>query len=364
MIHINKYLSRNRKERPIRRIFCLKQGSHFKRCLNEMLSLGIRPVKYLAHLRMVVGEYIPHHSNHWEAHPDVEYMEPDLQIKITEPYLGSITSFQPTLPWGVKRIQAPNVWKITQGKNVRIAVVDTGIYSEHPAVKNNYKGGINVISPYFPPHDYNGHGTHVAGIIAGMASELGVIGVAPRAHIYAVKAFNRKGNANLSDLLTAINWCIENKMQIINMSFGMDKMSDVFRLAIQTAHQKGIVMVAAAGNRGLATQIDYPARYPETIGVTSIGNNDRISVFSNRGKGIDLAAPGEKIPSSWLNNSVREMSGTSMAVPHVVGVAALLLFMRHQLNPEQIRYLLTKSSKKIDGEIGIVNAYQAVRLLK
>ncbi|WP_240627306.1 S8 family peptidase [Thermoflavimicrobium daqui] len=357
-------LPSSEKRKPIRRIFCLKQGIHYKRYLKEMWGLGIRPIKILNHLKMVVGEYLPDRfAQSLDSHPDVEYTEPDIRVTITEPYIGSITSLEPTLPWGVKRIQAAKTWKVTQGQKVRIAVIDTGIYNEHPAIKENYRGGVNILSPYFPPHDYNGHGTHVAGIIAGSATDLGVIGVAPRTHIYAVKAFNRKGNANLSDLLTAINWCIENKMQVVNMSFGMDKMSEVLRLAIQTAHQKGLIMVAAAGNRGLSTQIDYPARYPETIAVTSISNNDHISSFSNRGKGIDVAAPGEKIPSAWLNNTVREMSGTSMAVPHVVGTAALLLYLQKKLNPEQVRYILMQTAHKKDEEIGIIDAYKAVNLL-
>jgi subtilisin family serine protease len=147
------------------------------------------------------------------------------------------------------------------------------------------------------------------------------------------------------------------------MSFGMEKMSESMRQAIQIAHRKGIVMVAATGNQGLTSQFDYPARYPETIAVTSVSRNRQLSPFSNLGKGVDIAAPGDKIPSSWLNNSKREMSGTSMAVPHVTGAIALLLHLDQSLNPEQIRYILTQSSSRIknhDG-FGLLNAYQAVR---
>lgn len=346
---------------PVRRIIYLKEGIQYKRCLKELWHFGIRPLKYLSQLGMVVGEDLS--MNGFSAHPDVQYMEPDIRITIMEPYVGHIQTAKTLLPWGIKRIQAERAWRISQGKGIRVAVIDTGIYSEHPAIKENYRGGVNILSPQFPPNDYNGHGTHVAGIIAGSASQLGLMGVAPKTEIYAVKAFNRKGSANLSDLLNAINWCIENKMQVINMSFGMDKMSEVLRVAIQTAHQKGIVMVAASGNRGLSS-IDFPARYPETIAVTSVGFHDQVSVFSNRGKGIDIAAPGEKIPSAWLNNSIREMSGTSMAVPHVSGTVSLLLYLKRHLNPEQVRYLLTQSADKNAGNHPkIVNAYQAVKML-
>jgi subtilisin family serine protease len=191
--------------------------------------------------------------------------------------------------------------------------------------------------------------------------------VAPRTHLYSVKAFNRKGSANLSDLLSAINWCIENKMQVVNMSFGMDKLSESLRQAIQIAHRKGIVMVAATGNQGLDSKIDFPARYSETIAVTSVSKDGSLSAFSNFGKGVDIAAPGDRIPSAWLNQSKREMSGTSMAVPHVTGTIALLLHLNPSLNPEQLRYILTQSSTKVSrlGEgLGLLNAHQAVRFYR
>lgn len=356
-----------KRKKKIRQIFYLRHGIQVDRYMQDMRRCGVRPLRYLSHLGMIIGEYSTDFaSKNLEGHPDVEYTEPDIRVKITEPYLGtSIPLREKTLPWGVEWIEADKTWAMTRGRAIRVAVIDTGIYSNHPAIRNNYRGGVNILSPYFSPLDYNGHGTHVAGIIAGRASEFGIVGVAPRTYLYAVKAFNRRGSANLSDLLSAINWCIENKMQVVNMSFGMDKMSESLRQAIQIAHRKGIVMVAASGNRAL-THIDYPARYPETIAVTSISKNGKISPFSNMGKGVDIAAPGDKIPSAWLNNGKREMSGTSMAVPHVTGTVALLLYLNRSLNPEQIRYLLTQSSTKVQNlaGMGVLNSYQAIRMFK
>ncbi|SEM72252.1 S8 family peptidase [Lihuaxuella thermophila] len=354
-----------RKKKRQRRIFYLREGIQLNRYLQVMRRCGVRPIRYLPHLGMIIAEYEKDFvSQSLESHPDIEYTEPDIRVTITEPYAGTIIPMkQLSLPWGVEMVEAAKAWPYTRGRAVRVAVIDTGISDNHPAIRGNYRGGVNILSPYFSPQDYNGHGTHVAGIIAGRASELGIMGVAPRAYIYAVKAFNRKGSANLSDLLSAINWCIDKKMHVINMSFGMEKMSESMRQAIQIAHRKGIIMVAATGNQGLSSQYDYPARYPETIAVTSISKNGQLSPFSNVGKGVDIAAPGEKIPSAWLNSSTREMSGTSMAVPHVTGTIALLLHLDKSLNPEQIRYILTQSSTKIrnlDG-IGLLNAYQAVR---
>lgn len=355
-------------KKTTRHIFYLRSGDEINRYKQDMLRSGVNPISYLPQLGIVVGENESTVSSYnMEPSADVEYVESDIRITINEPVLGSIKPLsKQALPWGIEHVKAPDVWSKTKGEGIRVAVIDTGIEGEHPVIQKNYVKGVNILSKNSPPQDYNGHGTHVAGTVAGRSSEIGLVGVAPHAKIFAVKAFNRKGSANLSDLLTAINWCIENKMQVINMSFGMDKLSDSLRLAIQIAHRKGIIMVAATGNKGHSSKVDYPARYPETIGVTSISKNGKLSSFSNLGKGVDIAAPGDNIPSAWLNDSKREMSGTSMAVPHVAGAVALLLQLQPKLNPEQIRYTLIKSamkSKSLEDGLGILNVSEAVRLL-
>ncbi len=353
----------NQLQHGLRRIFYLRSGSSLGRCLREMKRSGVKPIRYLSHLGMIIGEYLSPSATYRSEY--IEYSESDIRITITEPFIGSLTSpvKQENIPWGVEKVKAPQAWKWSQGRGIRVAVIDTGIAADHPAIRGNYRGGINILSPSFMPTDYNGHGTHVAGIIAGRTFESGIVGVAPRAHIYAVKAFNRRGSANLSDLLSAINWCIENKMHIVNMSFGMDKLSESLRQAIQVAHRRGILMVAATGNQGRKSHIDFPARYPETIAVTSFSENGKLSVFSNFGKGVDIAAPGDRIPSAWLNHSKRVMSGTSMAVPHVTGTISLLLYLNPYLNPEQVRYILTQSAAKSENlyEVGMLNAYQVLR---
>lgn len=344
----------------IRHIYTFRKDRSLKSQLRSLHEMGIRPIRFLHHLGMLIGESEYSHA----PEPSTElYSEPDIRITITEPFEQKNMTTKTTISWGVEKIGAPRAWKWSRGRGVRVAVIDTGISSYHPAIQRNYKGGINILSPYYEPEDYNGHGTHVAGIIAGRSAELGVMGVAPRAFIYAVKAFNRQGSANLSDLLVAINWCIEKRMNIVNMSFGMSKVSDSLRRAVQVAYRKGIIMVAATGNQGNQMQIDYPASYPETIAVGSISPAGRVSTFCNMGGEIDIFAPGEKIISSWLAGKTKEMSGTSMAVPHVSGAIALLLYLNRRLGPEQIRYLLVQSSKNLDGKsYGVVNAYQAIRL--
>ena len=347
--------------RGIRYIYSLSRKISIQQQLKDLKKIGVRPIRYLHQLGMLIGE----RDDYQILEEPAEFSsEPDICVTITEPFAQKTISPKMILPWGVEKIQAPKVWKWSRGKGIRVAVIDTGISSYHPALQRNYRGGINILSPYYEPEDYNGHGTHVAGIIAGRFTELGLIGVAPKAFIYAVKAFNRRGSANLSDLLAAIDWCVDKRMNIINMSFGMRNVSDSLRRAVQIAYRKGIIMVAATGNQGNQMQIDYPARYPETISVGSISSQEKISSFCNTDGNVDLYAPGEKIISSWLGGGIKEMSGTSMAVPHVSGTIALLLYLNRQLSVEQIRYLLVRSASKIKGteRSRIVNAYGAIKL--
>lgn len=350
----------------IRKIFHLLTFKNPHQCLQEIKRCGGRPIRVLPHLKVVIGEFDQDDGLYsLEGHPDVSFWERDIQVTITDPIAGKVSKSLPSLPWGVQRVGAHKIWKYTQGRGVRVAVIDTGIANDHPSIRKNYKGGINILSPMFSPYDYNGHGTHVAGTIAGRHESLGGTGVAPRAYLYAVKAFNRRGSANLSDLLSAINWCIENRMQVVNMSFGMNKISDTLRQAIQTAYRKGIVMVAASGNQGTNGDIDYPARYRETLGVTATSRDGKLASFSNTGAGVDLAAPGDKILSAWLNGTTREMSGTSMAVPHVTGTVALLLFLHSGLTPDQLRHLLVQSTDSVSGESGLpsLDAHRSAQML-
>ncbi|SDC90558.1 Subtilase family protein [Melghirimyces thermohalophilus] len=357
----------HRKAKRVRKIYYLRNFRNPKECIREINRSGGRPVRILSHLGIIVGEFINQQgARSLEGHPDVAHWEFDSRVRITDPFAGEITDqTRDQLPWGVQDVGAYKVWPYTKGRGVKVAVIDTGIANDHPAIRKNYAGGVNILSPMFTPYDYNGHGTHVAGTIAGSAAELSVMGVAPRVRIYAVKAFNRRGSANLSDLLSAINWCIENEIDVVNMSFGMSNVSDSLRQAIQTAHRRGLTMVAAAGNQGVAGPTDYPARFEETIGVTSVSRNGTLSSFSNTGKGVDLAAPGEKIASAWLNETTREMSGTSMAVPHVAGACSLLIYLKPDLSPDQLRSLFIESAGTIRNtrEYGKLNAYRAAQSL-
>ncbi|MCM3293593.1 S8 family peptidase [Paenibacillus sp. MER 180] len=248
------------------------------------------------------------------------------------------------IPWGVKHIKAPQAWSTTTGYRVHIGVIDTGADFHHPDLRHSLTRGINLIQRGLPPHDDNGHGTHIAGTIAAANQMYGIIGVAPRAIIHPVKAFDENGAAFVSDIIQGIDWCVRHGMNIINMSFGMKTRSKSLLTAVTNAYNAGVTVVASSGNDAKRKSIDYPARYLQTISVGATDRIRKIASFSNRGRYVDIYAPGDKIVSAWIKGKYHEMSGTSMATSHVSGAIALLLAMKPGLKPGEIKTLLRRSA--------------------
>lgn len=274
------------------------------------------------------------------------------------------------MPWGVEKIRAPQAWSHTTGKNIRIGVIDTGIDYNHPALRDSLIPGINLVERGELPIDDNGHGTHIAGIIAASNPSIGMIGVAPHALVAPIKAFDQQGNAYVSDIVHAIDWCVQNKMNIINMSFGMRTKSKAMLNAVLRAYAKGIIIIASSGNDRRFKSIDYPAKYPHTISVGATTALRKIAPFSNRGSYIDIYAPGEKIVSAWSSGEYHEMSGTSMATSHVTGAVALLLEKYPACTPAEIKMILKRSmvslrhTKKIRaGELDVLKMLQTAKEL-
>lgn len=259
---------------------------------------------------------------------------------------GAIVS-ETGVPWGVRRVQAPRVWNRTTGHRVRVGVIDTGADFGHPDLKHTLERGINLLQRMSLPQDDNGHGTHIAGTIAAANGLEGVLGVAPRSRIHPVKAFDHNGMAFVSDIILGIDWCVRNRMQVVNMSFGMKTRSRALQAAVSGAYRAGVLIVASSGNDGRKGQVDYPARYPQTLAVGATDRRGRIAPFTNRSGAIDVYAPGDRIVSAWLRGRHREMSGTSMATSHVTGAVALLLALRPELTPEQIKTAIRHSSRPL-----------------
>ncbi len=196
----------------------------------------------------------------------------------------------------------------------------------------------------FKPTDNSGHGSAAAGVIYARVSGFGMIGIASDADVYSVKVLDKDNKAMVSSVIQAIEWCIQNDMDIINMSFGMDESSAALKYAIDRAEEAGILMIAAAGNTGGALQ--YPAAYENVVAVGAVDESAQPADFSARGAQLDLVAPGVDVQSTGFMGSYTITSGTSVAAAHVTGVAAVLKGLDPTKSNESITNLMKASAYK------------------
>jgi subtilisin len=269
------------------------------------------------------------------------------------------------LPWGVDRIDAEYAWSTTKGAGVRVAVVDTGIDRDHPDLQANIAGGVNFVArswtkPADPNawDDDNGHGSHVAGIIAAVDNDIGVIGVAPEASLYAVKVLDKTGRGYLSDIAAGLEWCADNGIDIANMSLGTDTDVQSFHDACDAAADAGVILVAAAGNDG--KDVDYPGAYSSVLAVAATDDNDNVASWSSPGPQVAIAAPGVSVYSTWKGGGYNTISGTSMATPHVSGTLALVLAAGRSTNLCATADDLPPAGIDNKSGCGLVDAQQAV----
>ncbi len=314
-------------DQPPRKIVVFREG-----CVNEAAQIELVKGLGAIHIKQLslingMAVYLPAQAEKaLLGRSEVLRIDDDLVITATAKSPSPLPQPAQVVPWGVNRIGAPIAWSITTGLTVKVAILDTGIQLTHPDLQDNIKGNVNIIIPTKSGNDDNGHGTHVAGIVAAINNDIGVVGVGPKIYLYAVKVLGKNGSGWLSDIITGLDWCINNKIQVTNMSFGSSGDNQSFHDAIIKAYQAGIVLVAAAGNNGqTGGAIDYPGKYPETIAVSAVDQNNQIAYFSSYGPEIALAAPGVNILSTYNNGYYKTLSGTSMAAPHVTGTAALVL---------------------------------------
>jgi len=219
--------------------------------------------------------------------------------------------------WGVESYGIPNLWKQTKGDGVTVAVIDTGI-SKHSALIDAVVDYRNFSSDT-SFEDTVGHGTHVAGIIGarrGLAK-----GIAPEAKLLSLKVLGHSGMGSNESVAKAVLHAAETKCDIACMSLGSPKPDSRLHEAIRLACREGVIVVCAAGNDGGA--VNYPAAFPETVGVGAVDRTGAACEFSSRGKEIVVAAPGCDITSTWLADGYATVSGTSMAAPFVAGTLAL-----------------------------------------
>ncbi len=239
--------------------------------------------------------------------------------------------------WGVQRIGANKVWEETDGLNVVVAVVDTGVQIDHEDLKNNITSGYDFVNNRENASDDNGHGTHVAGIIAAYNNSVGIVGGAHKAKIMPIKVLNAQGYGYLSDVAKGIYYAADNGAKIVNLSLGTDYNSSILKDSVEYAHRKGVLVVGAAGNSSGSSCV-YPAAYAEVICVVATDQDNKLASFSN--KGGELSAPGVSNYSTYIGNRYAYLSGTSMATPHVVASAALVFSYCSDCSTSEVREVL------------------------
>lgn len=219
--------------------------------------------------------------------------------------------------WAVAAYGIPALWAKSRGAGVRVAVLDTGVCPGHPALEGRVAIHRNFTEDE-SPYDTNGHGTHVAGVIAAHGE---LHGVAPDCQIYSLKVLSNDGCGSMDSVARALHFASDLDCQIAVLSLGSPVGTARLESAVNAVTKRGMAVVCAAGNDG--GRVSYPAAYGQTVAVGAVDRDRNVCPFSCRGWEVDVAAPGKHITSTWCHNGYATLSGTSMAAPFVAGVLAL-----------------------------------------
>lgn len=240
--------------------------------------------------------------------------------------LANVAAKQPEqVNWAGSLLGIPDTWVYTMGEGVKVAVLDTGIDTDHQDLKEAIVASKDFTGDGI--EDINGHGTHCAGIVAARLNQVGFVGVAPKADLIIAKVLGNDGSGSFDWIASGVAWAVEQGADIISMSLGGPVSSNRLYKAVHIALAKGVKVICAAGNEGSLFQnsIGYPGRYGGVITVASHDQDGNRSGFSSRGGEIDVMAPGSNIWSTYVDGGYAELSGTSMAAPFVAGLAALIV---------------------------------------
>jgi len=271
------------------------------------------------------------------------------------------------------KMNLKEAWTVTEGSpEVVVAIIDSGVDLNHPDLKDNlwtnpgevngkantdndgngFKNDVHGYDFYYgkgDPTDETGHGTHVAGIIAALKNGFGSIGVAPNVKVMPLRFIGPSGSGSTSDAIDAIDYAIKMGAKVISASWGNSGYSSYLADAVKRAQDAGIVFVAAAGNQGRNTANSpyYPGSYDGVISVASSNQKDQLSSYSNYGSNVTIAAPGDQIFSTYLNDGYETLSGTSMAAPQISGAVALALSKNQSIPPEALKSALCGSADSV-----------------
>lgn len=314
-----------------------------------------------------------------------EFIEPNYLYKVPKPSNGpsktNLTLKGPNDPfyskqWNLHNIGIEAAWDETKGNGVTVAVIDTGITQVADLKDTKFVPGYDFVEDDVEAEDDFGHGTHVAGTIAQSTNNAyGVAGIAYEASLMPLKVFSATGGGEVADIAEAVKFAADHGADVINMSLGGPGESQLLKEAIDYAYQKGVVLVAAAGNAS-QNAVSYPGRFPHVIGVAALDAAGEKAPYSNFGAGVDISAPGGSSSGGILQNTIAPetgeevfaaFQGTSMAAPHVAGVAALVKAAGVQ-DPDQVLSVLQQSARVIQDDglnyfgAGKLDAAGAVKL--
>lgn len=310
-----------------------------------------------------IGDTYVFRSKSMETEGLMSYFSKNWKTEYTEPhylYLTNETADEAIVPndalysryqWNLPSIAAEKGWTVSKGdEGVIIAVLDTGVQSNHPDLKGKLIQGTNIVNTGSAPDDDVGHGTHVTGIIgASVNNGEGVAGVSWYNKIMPVKVLDSSGAGSTYSVAQGIIWAVDHGAKVINMSLGNYAQAEFLHDAIKYAYERDVVLIAASGNDN-TQRPGYPAAYPEVFAVAATNNNKEKASFSNYGDYIDVAAPGDSIASTYPGSQYAALSGTSMASPHVAALAGLIRSVNPDLTNEEVMEVMRVSARDLGDE--------------
>jgi len=334
VFHVAPNISRQAVENVARKLNLTMVGSH-----NVALTGGT-----MFHFRVANGRSVADAVRGLEAEK-LGVAQPNYVFKLQQdPKLAARTQGGELDQYVVNKLHLGEVHRVATGSNVLVAVIDSEIDSRHPDLAGAFVERYDAVGRPDKPHV---HGTGMAGAIAAHRQ---LMGIAPGAKILAIHAFSpdagESPQATTQHILAGLEWAISRGARVINMSFA-GPYDPMLQLAMKSAHDKGVVLIAAAGNLGPKSPPLYPAADPNVIAVTAVDQNDHLFAGANQGPYIAVAAPGVNVLEPAPDSGYQITTGTSVAAAHVTGVAALMLERNRSLDPDTVHEILTSSAKPL-----------------
>lgn len=318
------------------------------------------------------------------AQATAERLQDKSRVVAVEPTERVHLALDPHRPsqWALTTLNAETVWQTSTGSGVTVAVVDTGVYADHPDLGRSEAGGVvlsgadctdsTAICSGTGRYDGHGHGTHISGIIAARRGNgVGIAGLAPGARVLPVRVLTADGFGTTSWVANGIRYAANHGADVINLSLGLTSNSAAVSSAIDYARTRGVIVAAAAGNGGRQGDPSYPGALDAVIGVAATTSGNQVASFSTRGDYVDVAAPGESVLSTLPPSDYASWSGTSMATPHVAAAVALMQEERPSLSADEAANALQATAtdvgtvgRDVETGYGLINPVGAVACIK